>query len=307
MLFRSLLVVLALACPAYADDLDRATTLADHFYRAGEYYRAITSYEELALFATDEQVRAFAALRIAMSYHHGRQHADAIEGYDAALTLTRDPDLAQGLRIQRALVRAEHVVDEPGSEALDAVAAELAGSTSAGPHQQLALYSLARIQLLDGRRSEATRTSARLTGDLAKVFEVALARPSPSRRSPWLGLAMSVVVPGSGSVYGGNLVDGMYYLGLTSLTGLGAWEVYDTSRAWTDQKVTFYGLVTVAVLSYAANVMRGYVAVARRNEVRALAHRQAIWRETDQPLPLETYAAPVAPKQEPVVKTDVER
>lgn len=300
---RDALLVLALslaAAPARADDAEldrrleaRAARLAEHHYRAGAYYRAISSYEELSLFATDDATRTASAIRIAMSYHHGRQLADAVARYDRALALARDPDLVQALRIQRALARAERTLDEPGAEALDAIAAELAPSTAGGAHRRLALFSLARIRALDGRADEAARLAQAVGGPLDRVLARALERPRPSTRSPWLGLALSAVVPGAGSVYGGHLVDGLYYFGLTTLSGLGAWEVHDGGRAWTDQKVTFYGLAALGAAFYAAGVLQGYVSVARRNAVRELGHRRALWRATDRPLPLEDL--PVVP------------
>ena len=129
MTYRELLiasVAIALARPARAEStLDehlavRLARLAEHRYRAGEYYRAISSYEELALFAPDDATRAASAIRIAMSYHHGEQLADAVSSYGAALTLTRDPGLQQAIRIQRALARAQRTLREPGAESLDA-------------------------------------------------------------------------------------------------------------------------------------------------------------------------------------------
>jgi hypothetical protein len=296
---RSIVVALALvASTARADDdLDarlgaRALRLADHHYRAGEYYRAISGYEELALFATDDATRLYAAIRIAMSYHHGHQLGDAVERYASALALTRDPDIAQALRIQRALARAERTFDEPGTEALDAIAAELAPATTGGAYHDLAVFSLARIEALGGHTANARRTAVSLNGELAPVLARALARPGPSRRSPWLAMAMSAVVPGSGSVYGHHPVDGIYYFALTTLPALGAWDVYDGGRSWTDQKATFYGLATVSALFYAGSIVSAYIAVGRHNEAAALAHRRAVWQATDRPLPLESVPLP---------------
>jgi tetratricopeptide (TPR) repeat protein len=266
----------------------RAARLAEHHYRAGSYYRAITYYEELAVLATDPALRELAAIRIATSYHHGRQLADAVERYDRALALVGDPDRAQALRIQRALARAERTFDEPGVEALDVVAAELQPTTTGGAHHVLAQYTLARVQLLAGRTAAAQITAGKLRGSaLEPALSRALARASPARRSPWLGLTLSAIVPGAGSVYGGHLVDGLYYFGLTTLAGLGAWEVHASDRRWTDQPVTFYGLATLAAVFYAGSLVQGYVSVARGNQVRALEHRRALWRTTDQPLPLD--------------------
>jgi hypothetical protein len=277
----------------------RLVKLAEHHYRAGEYYRAISAYEELALFSRDDAVRIAAAIRIAMSYHHGRQLGDALGAYRTALALARDPDLAQGLRIQRAVARAERGLDEPGAEAFDAIAAELVPSTTAGGYRTHGLYQLARIEALAGQRGAADQTDRALRAAcllpteacrLEPVLARALARPAVGRRSPWLGLGMSLVVPGAGSVYGGHLVDGLYYFAFTTLSGLGALDVHDGARAWTDQKAAFYGLAALAAIFYAGSALQGYVAVARHNEIAELDARRALWRDTDLPLPLDSVA-----------------
>lgn len=103
-------------------------------------------------------------------------------------------------------------------------------------------------------------------------------------------MALSLVVPGSGSVYGGHFVDGLYYFALTALSGLGALDVRDSHRAWTDQKVAFYGLTALAAVFYAGSAVQGYVSVARHNAITELDARRALWRETDAPLPLEDVA-----------------
>ena len=147
------IAVLLSAGSALADDSDeridrrlaeRLARLAERHYHAGEYYRAISAYEELAVFSTDDVTRRYAAIRIAMSYHHGHQLDEALSAYRAALGLARDPDIAQALRIQRAIARVERGLDEPGAEAFDAIAAELAPSAAEGGHRALALYQLAR-------------------------------------------------------------------------------------------------------------------------------------------------------------------
>lgn len=279
---------------------ERLTRLAERHYRAGEYYRAISAYEELALFASDDSTKRFAAIRIAMSYHRGHQLDDALAAYRAALGLASDGDAAQALRIQLALARVERSFDQPGGEALDAIAAELAPSTAGGAYRALALYQLARIEGLAGRRDAARKTAAALPaacvppapGCSVEPLLRALDRPPAARRSPWLGVALSLAVPGAGSVYGGHLVDGLYYFALTSLSGLGALDVHDGSRRWTDQKAAFYGLAALAAIFYAGGAVQGYVSVARHNALVELDARRALWRDTELPLPLEDLAPP---------------
>ena len=273
----------------------RLPRLAARHSPAGDYSRAIWAYEELALFAGDAATRLYAAVRIAMSYHHGRQLDDALGAYRAAIALA-DGDIAQALRVQLALARVERSFDAPGSEALDAIAAELAPSTTAGQYRQLALYQRARIEALAGRRDAARKTAVDLRAlclpaapgcSAEPRLLAALERPPVARRSPWLGVALSLVVPGAGSVYGGHLFDGLYSFALTTASGLGALDVYDGGRGWAEQKAAFYGLAALAAIFYAGGAVQGYVSVARHNAIAELDARQALWRDTDLPLPLE--------------------
>jgi hypothetical protein len=279
---------------------ERLRRLAAHHYRTGAYYRAISAYEELALFADDDATRRYAAIQIAMSYHHGHQLDDAIPAYRAAISLAAGDD-AQALRIQLAIARAERSFAEPGAEALDAIAGELSPSTAGGSYRALAIYQLARIEAVAGRRDAARRAAADLHLACTPAAELfprvgcsaepllarALARPPIAHRSPALGVTLSLVVPGSGSVYGGHLVDGLYYFALTTLSGLGALDTYRTDHRWTDQKATFYGLAALAAVFYAGSAVQGYVSVARHNAIRELEARQSVWRDTDVALPLE--------------------
>jgi hypothetical protein len=278
---------------------ERLTRLAEPHSRAGAYYRAISAYEELALFTADDATRRYAAIRIAMSYHHGHQLHDALPAYRAALALAGNGDPAQALRIQLALARVERSFDEPGADAFDAIAAELAPSTTAGRYRPLALFQLARIEGLAGHRAAARTTLAALHTacvpptagcDLAPVLARALDQPPAARRAPWLGVALSLAVPGAGSVYGGHLVDGLYSFAFTTLSGLAALDVYRTERTWTDQPVTFYGLAALAAIFYAGGAVQGYVSVARGNAVAELDARRALWQATEAPLPLEDVA-----------------
>ena len=280
---------------------ERLTQLAARHYAAGEYYRAISAYEELALFGAPA-VQRFAAIRIAMSYHRGHQLDDALAAYRRALDGEPDADTAQALRIQLALARTERSLDQPGSDALDAIAAELAPSAATGRYRAFALVELARIHGLAGkldaaRREAADATTACLTPgpgcELAPRLARALDAPPAARRSPWLGLAMSLVVPGAGSVYGGRLVDGVYGFALTTLSGLGAYDVHDGHHALSDQKAAFYGLATLAAVFYAGSALQGYVSVARANTLGELDARRALWTATATPLPLD--ATPPAP------------
>jgi hypothetical protein len=296
--------VVAIAAPAAAEPVagdDRALVLGEHFYEAGQFYRAVGAFEELALFTGDRELAAYARLRIAMAFQRGQQHADAVAAYDrwlAELPLAGSlAPLAPWVRIQRALARAGAAEDRDRRR-LDDVVAELAPlAATDGDHRATAAYHLARLQLLDGQRAGARRTVADATARcrtrpiedcdaLARVARAAAA-PGPRRRSPALGVALSAIAPGAGSFYSGHAVDGLYYLGLTSASVLGMVDVHDGDRGLGDQKVTFYVLGTLAVATYTASLVQAYFGARRFNLAEDLRWRRRAVAATEGPLPLD--------------------
>jgi hypothetical protein len=290
----------ARAQPAVSSDEARVARLAAHFYQRGQYYRAVGAYEELALFTGDDATRRFALARVAMAYQRGGQYEDAIAAYDAVLAAPGLDDTAGGwLRIQRAIARADLALAQPRAHALDDVAAELEPLTRdpARPYATLARAELARLELAHGRGDDAARTiaAARTTcaahpvDDCAVIERVATAAAGdgPRRRSALLGVALSAVVPGLGSIYSAHYVDGIYYFGLTGAAALGAWDVYDPARSAGDQKTTFYALVGVAATFYLANLVQGYLAAERFNLVEELRYRRRVLDATAFDLPVE--------------------
>jgi tetratricopeptide (TPR) repeat protein len=297
--------------PALADDAApasddvRLARLGEHFYARGMFYRAVGAFEELDLFTADPAVRRYARLRLAMAYHRGGQYDDAIAAYDRLLDDASADEAGGWIRIHRSLARAERALNDPHAEPPDVVAAELSPlALDDAPYATIAGYHVVRLRLLAGdnrgaREARATldrRCRDRPVDDCAVLgrLDRGLALPPPRRRSPALALTMSAVVPGLGSAYSGNVVDGIYYASLTSLFVLGAWDVHDPSRSFGDQKVTFYALGTAAVVTYAANVVQAYFGAKRFNLVQQLGWRARVLGATEIPLPYDERSPPGA-------------
>jgi hypothetical protein len=287
--------LLAVAGDARADAAGDATRLelADYFYTHRQYYRAIGAYEELRLFTADPALAARAGVRIALSYHHGRQVDDAVAAYDRVLAAGLDPDTAGLVRIARALARVDP--DTASRTPLADAIADLAPLARAGGagDPPLATYHLARLRLagadptaartLVGRCRERPDPACRLVPRL----ETALALPGPRRRIPLLAAALSAVAPGLGSLYNGHRVDGIYYFALTAGAAFVAWDVHDPAAGATDQKTSFYLMSSIAAVFYLSSIVQGWLGTKRFNELEALAHRRAVLRATDVPLPLD--------------------
>ncbi len=285
--------------PALAFDereLARRLVLVERFERGGQFYRAIGVLEEVRLFAPSPELRRWASLRIAVAYHRGGQHDPAVAAYDVVLGEPETPAARHALVVvQRAAARADQELADPGHTALGDLVAELAPLAArrddAGFH---ASFLRARVAAVagDGAALRDSLVSARTscTGaagcDALSALERELARRPPRRRSPLLAVGLSAVVPGVGSWYAGHPVDALYYGGLTSLTGLGALEVYDGSRALSDQPLTFWGLATASGLFYLSSLLHANVAARRFNATERHRWLRRVWEGSATPLPL---------------------
>lgn len=282
-------------------------TLGDYFFGQAHYYRAIGTYAELALFSTDPDVKLYGHLRIAMAYHLGGQLKDAVAAYDRTLDGFRLDETADGfIRLQRSVARAEIAIRDSKPTSTDALVAEFRPLTErpGQPYAVLAQFHLARLHLLDADEPAARKVLAsaisacgtRPVPDCAVLerLDTALHVRRPARRSPTGGLLLSAILPGAGSAYSRHYVDALYYLGITSLSALGAYDVYTSSRGLDDQKATFYGLATVAVMTYAANLVQGYASAVRFNAVEKHEFRRRVLQNTALPLPYESRALPRA-------------
>lgn len=285
------LALLVGATSARADaDADRVREkLADYYYAHGQYYRAVGAYEELRLFTTEPRLRLDAGLRIALAYHHGHQIDDAVLAYDDVLRGELDPNTAGRVRILRAVVRADPDAESvPLADVIGELAPLAAGDGTA--YQLAATYHLARLQLasanITAARGTYTRAAARCRGasDPACAalprLDAAFERTPPRTRTPLVGLGLSAVLPGLGSVYNGHPVDGMYYFALTAGSALMALDIYESDRGWRDQRTSFYVLSTLAVTFYGSALVQGWLGTKRFNAVERDAYRRDVLRAT---------------------------
>jgi hypothetical protein len=310
----ALVVLVLLAGSARADDA-HLLRLGEHFYTAGQYYRAVGTFEELALFTSDARTRVHAQLRVGQSYHHGAQVDEAVAAYDVVLgalgTGADAADLRGYVHLLRVLVRADGVWRGVVALPLGDLAAEIEplSHDEGRAYQVLAGFHLARLRLADGDRAGAraayeaaqARCKARPVDDCAAVARLAgpLDAPGPRRKIPALGIALSAVVPGLGSFYTGSYFDAAYYFGLTVGSGLLAADVYDRDARFGQQNAAFYVLSALAVTFYAASVTQGWLGAVRYNEVQKYEHRRHVLEDTDVPLPLEGGLPDVVPPPAP--------
>ena len=279
-------------------DDTRLLRLGEHFYSAGQYYRAIGVFEELELFTRDPDLALRARLRVALSYHRGLQIDEAVRAYDRLMGNRELPPATAGwIRLLRVLARIEgswRALRVTPSQDLVAEIAPLAGHEGA-PYQVLAGYHLSRLHLALGDRARAREVLARSEARCSRgdrigceqlaALEPPLRWPPPERRHPALGALLSALVPGLGALYARRPFDALYSFLLTTGTALLAWDVHTPRRDSSGQKASFYVLTAVATTFYVSGVVQGWLGVLRTNEVAEFEHRQRVLQATEIDLP----------------------
>lgn len=275
-------------------------TLAAHFYRQGQYYRAVGALEELRLFTADEALKVRAGLLVALSYHQGLQIREAVAVYDQLLASAKLSGAAAGLtRLSRILARAEGerrgILASPPPDLIAEVRPLVDDAEPIVASE--ARYQLVRLNLADGDH-DAAQTAADAFLDLCAVrspiacphavqLRTALDLPGPRHRSPLAAAALSAVLPGLGSVYTEHHVDALYYFGLTAGSGLMAWDVYQPGQTLGGQRPTFYVLGSLATVFYLSSIVQGWLGAKRLQEVERWQYRRDVLRVTERPSPLE--------------------
>ncbi|MBK9036821.1 MAG: hypothetical protein IPL61_37155 [Myxococcales bacterium] len=288
--------------PLAPGEVERQIALADHLHARGEFYREIGELERLEVLAPTPAVAGWARLRIAIAYHRGGQFADAVAAYDRA-RVGSAPEVVPLVAVQRALALAEQSLHEPDrprtADALGELEPLLGFPAAAGFHAAIARARLAAVvgdRALVERSLEQAQDRCRAIDDAACIaaagVAAALRLPRPAHRSPTVAVGLSLIAPGVGSGYAGHYVDGLYYLGLTSLAAAGAYDVYQPEHALGDQRAAFWGLATLAGTFYLSNLVNAYLAARRWNQVEDHRWRDRMWRASELGLPLEALAAP---------------
>jgi tetratricopeptide (TPR) repeat protein len=279
--------------------------LGDHFFRRGQYYRAIGTYEELALFDPRPSAKLVARLRIATAYHSAGQLESSIAVYNELLHGHHlEPVVDTEVRIQRAVARGELSLALGDFDGAAFSIDELQVlSSDPTPAASWAGYHVARLYLKADHRERKGIPLAGLDLSCGKQDEppcaqverlrAVLRMPGPRSRSPAVGLLASALVPGLGSVYAEHYVDGIYSFAFTvGFSGL-AYDVFEPRRALLDQKASFYVLGVTGLFFYVANVIRGYLDSARFNEAELFRVKQRVSDVVPADLPLAPQ--PVAP------------
>lgn len=77
---------LAFAEPVITINADKQLQFAEHYFRAGEYFRAIGEYKRFICFFPDDHRQELAMYKIGLSYFNGKKFQEAIDAFNKLLT-----------------------------------------------------------------------------------------------------------------------------------------------------------------------------------------------------------------------------
>ncbi|MDL1963106.1 MAG: tetratricopeptide repeat protein [Deltaproteobacteria bacterium] len=72
--------------PVITINADKQIQFAEHYFRTGEYFRAIGEYKRFIHFFPDDHRQEFAMYKIGLSYFNGKKFQEAIDSFNALLT-----------------------------------------------------------------------------------------------------------------------------------------------------------------------------------------------------------------------------
>ncbi len=241
--FVSILIFLcALPIPASA----QASDFADSLFQERDYLNAAHEYKRLLILYPDLSRNDFIAFRVAASYQNAGQLEKAIPAYQFLIDTYPNSSLVE--RSTNNIAQCHILLGdrERGITALENFLSKYQRSDLA----PLAHFTIGMLQIDKHEWTEASRIwndvsstypdspFAEASARLARIVKSGDRLP---RRSPTVAGVLSALVPGSGQVYSGKTVDGLY--AFMSVAVLGGASVYY------NRKERYEVAVPVAVLA----------------------------------------------------------
>ena len=211
-----------------------ASAFADSLFREGDYLNAAHEYKRLLFLHPDDLQSDFIAFRIAASYQNAGQLENAIHAYQrlidtypkSTLAARAENNIAQchillGDRKQGLTSLKQFLTEYKKSDLAPRVHFTI-GMLHIDKGEWTAAHTVWNNVSLTYPESPFAEVSDRLAG----LVKNAQTLP---RRSPAVAGALSVLVPGSGQVYTGRTVDGLY--AFVSVAVLGGASLYYADQA----------------------------------------------------------------------------
>ena len=199
------------------------SSFADSLFQEGDYLNAAHEYKRLLFLHPDAPRIDFIAFRIAASYQNAGKLENAIGAYQLLIETYPKSILVERARNNIAQCHVLSGDSEQGLASLKRFLAEHKGSSLA-PRVQ---FTIGMLLMDKGEWAQASRawrdvystypesSFAKVSDRLARTIKNADTLP---HRSPMVAGVLSALIPGSGQVYSGRTVDGLYtFVGMAVL------------------------------------------------------------------------------------------
>ena len=205
--------------PAAAVESD----FADSLFQKGDYLNAAHEYKRLLFLHPNAPRIDFIAFRIAASYQNAGKLENAIDAYQLLIETYPESILVERAKNNIAQCRVLLGDSEQGLASLKRFLSEHKGSSLA-PRAQ---FTIGMLLMDKGEWAQASRawsdvystypesSFAEVSERLARILKNADTLP---HRSPTVAGVLSALVPGSGQIYSGRTIDGLYtFVGMAVL------------------------------------------------------------------------------------------
>ncbi len=259
---KKLLLLLAVWIPLLQGSAQSGLTLpyGDHLFQRGEYYRAISVYDQYLFFnARNREDTSYCATQIMKCYFLGQEYNDAI-GFGQSFLASGGINESAQDELSRYVGLSYLKMGFPKSAIL------YFGDSARLPRLRL-LNGICSLYLYEWEKANEQFLSAAIASDSAisasgvELSRIALAGKRLPKRSPILAGAMSTVLPGAGYVYTGNYQTGVFSLALNALLLGSAYELHRHNLKFSG---TFIFLIGFGW--YIGNIYGSYTSAVRYNE-----------------------------------------
>ncbi len=237
--------------PVGENPAETALRFADYLYSREEYYRAIGEYKRYLFLAPEGPEAAFASLRIAECYAHGKRWGEALDAMEEFLRGYGASPLQERGRLLRARVLMELGREEEARNELERLLETKPAESVAAEVWYLTALSLAR----ESRWLEADE-ALRQGGSQSRLFGAAqgmrqvLAEAATGRsKSPAFAGVLAAAIPGAGHLYCERPGDGAVAF---VVTGAFAWATVEAFQQ--DHEALGFGLGFITLAFYAGNI-----------------------------------------------------
>ena len=211
------------------------SAFADSLFREGDYLNAAHEYKRLLFLHPDASQSDFIAFRIAASYQNAGQLKNAIHAYQLLIdTYPKSPLVA---RAKNNIAQC-HILSGDSEQGITSLKRFLTEHKKSDLAPRVH-FTIGMLHIDKGEWAEANSVwnsvsvtysespFAEVSDRLARMVKNAETLP---HRSPTVAGALSVLVPGSGQVYTGRTVDGLYAFASIAILGGASFYYVDQER-----------------------------------------------------------------------------